>query len=90
MFLVVILYSVAQHPKFLMKNSIPTCETSPLIIENLVVSNNPDTPCRQNNNVHSKWKLEFILDVIDCILNTKIPVSLRTQMIPTSDCKGTC
>jgi hypothetical protein len=71
-----------------MKNSFPTSKTWPLLIENLVVSNNPDTPCRQNNNVHSKWNPMFILDVFDCILDNKVSVSLRAKVIPTSNCKG--
>jgi hypothetical protein len=39
-------------------------KSASLVIENLVVSNNPDTPCCKDDGFHGKWQIQFVSGVI--------------------------
>jgi hypothetical protein len=70
-----------------MEDCLPIIEPWSLIVEDLIVSNYPNTPGCQNNNIHGERYLQFVLDVSDGINEWNISLSVRTNTVPAVNCK---
>ena len=80
---------MANKPKFMKVNSLPTFKTWILIVEDFIVSNYPNTPSCQDHYFHVEQNFQFILYIFKGFMNRQVSSSLRANKVPTSSSKGT-
>jgi hypothetical protein len=62
-------HSIAEHLHFLKEDCFPGIESGIMVIKDLIIFDNPDTPSSKDNYIHRKGQIHFISNFRDTFQN---------------------